>query len=93
MQTEYPVGYSKDNGFGKPTHLLHRKDGWVRTPPGYCLREDGLKSHSYYAGKWYETPTQEELECWSYDGVCETPDGDIVEPDHPRSWLCLLGFI
>jgi hypothetical protein len=25
--------------------------------------------------------------------VCETPWGDIVEPDHPKSWLRILGLI
>jgi hypothetical protein len=25
--------------------------------------------------------------------VCETPWGDIVEPDHPKSWLRVLGLI
>jgi len=33
-----------------------------------------------------------ELEFWMFDSVCETPDGDIVEPDHPDSWLALLGI-
>ena len=44
-------------------------------------------------GKQYPTPDLEELECWGMDSVCETPDGDTVEPDHPDSWLSLLGFI
>jgi hypothetical protein len=28
-----------------------------------------------------------------HDCVCETPWGDIVEPDHPKSWLRILGLI
>jgi hypothetical protein len=25
--------------------------------------------------------------------VCETPEGDTVEPDHPHSWLRILKLI
>ncbi len=39
------------------------------------------------------TPTEDEIEFWARDSVCETPDGDIVEPDHPDSWLSLLGLV
>ena len=35
----------------------------------------------------------EELEEWAGDSVCGTPDGGEVEPDHPDSWLMLLGLI
>ncbi|MBR5950881.1 MAG: hypothetical protein IKZ87_05540 [Actinomycetaceae bacterium] len=46
-----------------------------------------------WRGRKYETPSLEEIEEWTYDSVCETPDGDTVEPDHPDSWLRLLGFL
>lgn len=46
-----------------------------------------------WRGRIYETPSFEELEHWVYDSVCETPHGDPVEPDHPDSWLSLLGLI
>ncbi|MBR5950118.1 MAG: hypothetical protein IKZ87_01645 [Actinomycetaceae bacterium] len=51
--------------------------------------------HEYiiWRGEKYATPSLEELREWVFDGVCETPDGDTVEPDHPDSWLRLLGFI
>jgi hypothetical protein len=41
----------------------------------------------------YEVPDLDQLEAWVIDSVCETPEGDIVEPDHPDSWLSLLGII
>lgn len=41
----------------------------------------------------YEVPDLDQLEVWVIDSVCETPEGDIVEPDHPDSWLSLLGII
>jgi hypothetical protein len=38
----------------------------------------------------YEVPDLDQLEAWVIDSVCETPEGDIVEPDHPtvgcRCW-------
>ena len=42
---------------------------------------------------WYDIPTMEEIEEWTFDSICFTPGDDEVEPDHPDSWLCLLGLI
>ena len=42
---------------------------------------------------WYEIPSNEDLEEWSFDSVCFTPGDDEVEPDHPDSWLSILGLI
>ncbi len=47
----------------------------------------------HWLGKWHPLPTMEELEHWTLDSVCERPDGAIVEPDHPESWLSLLRLI
>lgn len=41
----------------------------------------------------FDVPSMSEIEGWVVDSVCETPDGDCVEPDHPDSWLSLLGII
>jgi len=43
-------------------------------------------------------PTLEQLEEWTWDGVCEATDGCLVEPDgicpHGcESWLIVLGYI
>jgi|LakMenE18May11ns_1017448.scaffolds.fasta_scaffold7692856_1 hypothetical protein len=56
-------------------------------------REDGLPYRIKWRGKVYEVPSTDEIEMWIWDSVCETPDGDEVEPDHPCSWLSLLGLI
>lgn len=45
-----------------------------------------------------DTPDDETLEFWIYDGVCEATDGCRVEPDgdcpHGHdSWLLHLGLI
>ena len=42
---------------------------------------------------WYDVPTNEEIEEWTFDSICFTPDDDEVEPDHPDSWLSILGMI
>ena len=46
-----------------------------------------------WRGSHYPEPTLDQLEEWTWDSVCETPDGETVEPDHPDSWLCLMGLI
>ena len=42
---------------------------------------------------WYDVPTLEDIEEYTFDSVCFTPAGDEVEPDHPDSWLSILGII
>ena len=42
---------------------------------------------------WYDIPTNEEIEEWAFDSICFTPGEDEVEPDHPDSWLRILGLI
>jgi hypothetical protein len=46
-----------------------------------------------WKGKTYQVPSMDEIDGWVVDSVCETPEGDRVEPDHPDSWLSLLGLI
>jgi hypothetical protein len=46
-----------------------------------------------WRGQTYQVPSMSEIEEWVLDSVCETPEGDCVEPDHPDSWLSLLGII
>lgn len=43
--------------------------------------------------KWWEVPTMEQVEAWTLDSVCETPAGDIIEPDADGSWLRLLNLV
>jgi hypothetical protein len=42
---------------------------------------------------WYDVPTLEDIEEYTFDSVCFTPAGDEVEPDAPDSWLSILGII
>lgn len=48
-----------------------------------------LRWHS----KWWEVPAMEDVQRWTLDSVCETPAGDIIEPDADDSWLHLLGLV
>lgn len=57
---------------------VEEKDGWP---------------HIFWRKNWYAVPTVEDVEEWVFDSVCPTPDEDEVEPDHPRSWLSILGLI
>lgn len=88
-----PFDFREDNGHGCPSHLRTNKGRWIATPCNYHKRGDGLMSHKFWNGEWYETPSLGELENWLYDGVCETPDGDMVEPDHPRGWIRIIGLM
>jgi hypothetical protein len=42
---------------------------------------------------WYELPTLGDMEEYTFDSVCPTPAGDEFEPDHPDTWLSLLGMV
>jgi hypothetical protein len=42
---------------------------------------------------WYDVPCLEDIEEWTFDSICFTPSDDEVEPDHPDSWLSILGLI
>ncbi|MBK6744573.1 MAG: hypothetical protein IPG66_17065 [Hydrogenophilales bacterium] len=46
-----------------------------------------------WRGQEYDVPSMEQIGEWIFDSVCETPEGDCVEPDHPDSWLSLLGLM
>ena len=42
---------------------------------------------------WIPLPSMDAMAEWTMDSVCPTPDGRILEPDHPDSWLRLLGLV
>ena len=42
---------------------------------------------------WIPLPSIGALMEWTMDSVCPTPDGRILEPDHPDSWLRILGLV
>ena len=42
---------------------------------------------------WIDIPSIDEFQEWTIDSCCPTPDGSIVEPDAPDSWLSLVGLV
>lgn len=57
------------------------------------IDQHGGSIRMQWRGDWWPLPTDAELQEWTIDSVCETPDGGRVEPDHPESWLSLLGLV
>ena len=56
---------------------VEQRDGW----PHVC-----------WHGAWHPVPTMGDVEEWTFDSVCPTPHDKDVEPDHPESWLRILGI-
>ena len=51
-----------------------------------------------WQGERFYTPQFQEIEAWVYDSVCETLDGQTIEPDGIAcngcpSWLLALGIM
>lgn len=46
-----------------------------------------------WRGTWWNAPTDPELDFWTIDSICESPDGRSLEPDHPESWLSILRLV
>lgn len=49
--------------------------------------------HIFFDGEWCPVPTMGTIEDCVLDSTCPTPTEDEVEPDHPDSWLSILGLI
>lgn len=60
---------------------------------GLPIDQSGGALRIFWRGKFWAAPTDSELEFWTFDSVCETPDGRTVEPDAPESWLRILRII
>ena len=60
--------------------------------------QEFLEKYPQYMKVTTEYPSEEQIEEWVFDSVCEATDGCTVEPDgicphgHP-SWLLALGLI
>lgn len=88
-----------DGGIGESDKLISlvgRADGHSNA---YAAKEEEDNTLSnggrpvLWKGDWYDPPTMGQLIEWTEDGICETPEGDITEPDGEGSWLILLGLI
>lgn len=58
----------------------------------------GLPAWVEWDGERFDTPDFQELRAWVFDSVCETLDGQRIEPDGVAfngspSWLLALGLV
>lgn len=60
---------------------------------GLAIDQAGRSKKIQWRGKFWTAPSEAELDYWTFDSVCETPDGRTVEPDAPDSWLRILGLV
>jgi len=60
---------------------------------GIPIDQAGAAPRVFWRGQWWLPPTDGMLESWTFDSVCETPDGRTVEPDHPEAWLSILRLV
>ena len=60
----------------------------------FTRKDDGTtRLKMRWNSRWWEIPSMEQVEAWTLDSVCETPAGDIIEPDADGSWLRLLNLV
>ena len=92
-EVNYDPEYARfKNEVAKPGSIYQNKQGTYR----YYWKPSGgnyTKEEKADLEGWYDIPCLEDLEEWTFDSVCFTPAGDDVEPDHPDSWLSILGLI
>ena len=93
IQFEPETNYDPEHdGIPKPGSIYQNKRGVYRyywKPSGGNYSREERKDLE----GWYDIPCLEDLEEWTFDSVCFTPDEEEVEPDHPDSWLRLLYLI
>jgi len=67
--------------------------GGLAARAGIPIDQGGGVLRIFWRGKFWPAPTDAELDWWTFDSCCETPDGRTVEPDAPDSWLCILRLV
>lgn len=67
--------------------------GELAARAGIPIDQAGGSLRIRWRGKFWPAPTDAELDSWTLDSVCETPDGRTVEPDAPDSWLSILRLV
>ena len=60
---------------------------------GLSIDQSGGHKRILWRGQYWPAPTDPELQGWTLDSICETPDGRMVEPDNSESWLKILGLV
>ena len=90
--------FKNKEGVTKCTQRVNGKDRTFIDGAGLKMTGDVAKFKDgklklWFQGKWYDVPSIKEFELWTIDSSCPTPDGSIVEPDDPNSWLSLAQLI
>lgn len=67
--------------------------GELAARAGIPIDQGGGVLRIFWRGKFWPAPTDAELDWWTFDSCCETPDGRTVEPDAPDSWLSILRLV
>lgn len=67
--------------------------GELAARAGLPIDQGGGVLRIRWRGKFWPAPSDAELNYWTFDSVCETPDGRTVEPDAPDSWLSILRLV
>ena len=67
--------------------------GELAAAAGIPIDQAGGVLRIKWRGKFWPAPSDAELDFWTFDSCCETPDGRTVEPDHPESWLRILRLV
>jgi len=80
-------GQTKSNVSSQDLALL------LAAKAGLAIDQAGRSKKIRWRGKFWTAPSEAELNAWTFDSVCETPDGRTVEPDHPESWLRILKLV
>ena len=92
---QYPIDPDFQNapkgGIPSTGNVYRNKKGvlrcwWIPAGRNYRYEADDLTG-------WYDVPTLEDIEEWTFDSTCPTPAGDDVEHDHPDSWLRILSLV
>jgi hypothetical protein len=79
--------------------ILSRKQADVSMDVWRAAIEKLMNSLAAWKKRVRSLPTQAQLEYWTFDGLCETTDGDLLEPDfrgdwnHGPSWLVALRLV
>jgi len=88
IREPWTVTLVDDDGDGHGIALSMAADRGLSVDP-----DGGAAPRILWRRQWWFAPTDAELQAWTMDSVCDTPDGRTVEPDAPDSWLRILGLV
>ena len=94
-QTVWRVGdqFKLKSSAYKTVELPDGSSSWVFVD-GAIAKNKNKQLVCRWRNGWHVVPTCAQIYAWTVDAEpCETPAGEICEPDSPDSWMSLLGLI